>query len=39
MGWPGSVQDTRVFRESAVYRERDRHFELDEYILCDKGLY
>lgn len=37
MGWPGSVQDTKVFRSSALFVERERHFNWDEYILCDRG--
>lgn len=37
MGWPGSVQDTRVFRASALWTERGKYFQDDEYILADKG--
>lgn len=37
MGWPGSVQDTKVFRHSAIFQDRKKHFNWDEYILCDKG--
>lgn len=37
MGWPGSVQDTRVFRASALWTKRGQHFADDEYILADKG--
>ena len=37
MGWPGSVQDTRVFRSSALWIERGKYFADDEFILADKG--
>lgn len=38
MGWPGSVQDTRVFRSSSLWIERGKHFANDEYIIADKGI-
>ena len=38
MGWPGSVQDTAVFKESDLWRKKSQHFDDDEYILADKGL-
>lgn len=38
MGWPGSVQDTTVFRESRIWKNKSEHFEDDEFILADKGL-
>lgn len=37
MGWPGSVQDTAVFKESDLWLKKAQHFEDDEYILADKG--
>lgn len=39
MGWPGSVNDSKIFRYSDIYLQRDKHFEWDEYILCDKGAF
>lgn len=38
MGWPGSVQDTTVFRESQIWKEKSAHFNDDEYLLADKGF-
>ncbi|EPS93144.1 hypothetical protein FOMPIDRAFT_1087708, partial [Fomitopsis schrenkii] len=37
-GWPGSVQDSRVFRNSHLWRNRHEYFEPHEYILVDKGV-
>ena len=39
MGWPGSVQDTTVFRESQIWKFKSRHFADDEYLLADKGSF
>lgn len=36
-GWPGSVQDSQVFKNSHLWRQRDEYFEPDEYIIVDKG--
>ncbi|KAI5122885.1 hypothetical protein M0805_003336 [Coniferiporia weirii] len=37
MGWPGSVQNAQVFRESAIWLKKSKHFKDDEYILADRG--
>lgn len=36
-GWPGCVQDSRVFKESHLWRYREQYFKAHEYILVDKG--
>ncbi|EPQ55387.1 hypothetical protein GLOTRDRAFT_93845 [Gloeophyllum trabeum ATCC 11539] len=36
-GWPGSVADSTVFKESDLWKNRTRYFANDEYILVDKG--
>ena len=36
-GWPGSVQDSRVFKNSHLWRHKDEYFGEHEYILVDKG--
>ncbi|RDX43329.1 hypothetical protein OH76DRAFT_1361348 [Lentinus brumalis] len=38
-GWPGSVQDSRVFSSSHLWCHRRRYFRRHEYILVDKGEY
>ncbi|RPD57564.1 hypothetical protein L226DRAFT_457808 [Lentinus tigrinus ALCF2SS1-7] len=37
-GWPGSVQDSRVFRLSHLWQNREEYFRPHEYILVDKGM-
>lgn len=37
-GWPGSVQDSRVFRLSHLWQNRAEYFRAYEYILVDKGM-
>lgn len=39
LGWPGSVNDSTVFKESDLWRNRDHYFAPDEYILVDKGMH
>lgn len=36
-GWPGSVQDSKVFKNSHLWTNRDEYFRPHEYILVDKG--
>ena len=36
-GWPGSVPDIRVFKNSDLWRHRHERFSRGEYILVDKG--
>ena len=37
LGWPGSVADVTVFKQSKVWVNKAKYFEDDEYILADKG--
>lgn len=37
-GWPGSVQDSRVFRLSHLWQHKEDYFRNHEYILVDKGV-
>lgn len=37
MGWPGSVSDSTIFKESDMWINREKYFADDEYILVDKG--
>ncbi|KAL5495700.1 hypothetical protein ACEPAI_1164 [Sanghuangporus weigelae] len=37
MGWPGNVQDSTVFRESGIWKQKGEHFQHDEFLLADKG--
>ncbi|KAF8836722.1 hypothetical protein BDN67DRAFT_1031877 [Paxillus ammoniavirescens] len=36
-GWPGSVQDSCVFKNSHLWQHRDEYFRTHEYILVDKA--
>ena len=38
LGWPGSVVDVTVFKQSEVWMNKAKYFEDDEYLLADKGL-
>ena len=38
LGWPGSVSDVVVLKQSEVWINRGKYFEQDEYILADKGI-
>jgi hypothetical protein len=37
LGWPGSVTDARVFKNSHFWRHRHQYLEDGRYILVDKG--
>jgi len=37
LGWPGSVADTRAFKDSDLWQHKSKYFEDDEYMLADKG--
>ncbi|KAE9397452.1 hypothetical protein BT96DRAFT_957913 [Gymnopus androsaceus JB14] len=37
LGWPGSVNNSRVFQNSHLWLYRDRYFQAHEFILVDKG--
>jgi len=37
IGWPGSVADVMVFKQSEVWMQKEKYFDEDEYILADKG--
>ena len=39
LGWPGSVQDSRVWKNSDLWLNRNEYFQEHEYILVDKGTY
>ena len=36
LGWPGSVHDSTVFKQSDIWMHRGAYFEDDEYLLVDK---
>ena len=38
LGWPGSVADVTVFKQSEVWLKKAKYFAEDEYILGDKGM-
>ena len=39
MGWPGSVNDVIILKESHIWQEPLQFFNRDEYILVDKGTF
>lgn len=39
IGWPGSVTDSTVFKQSDMWLRKELYFEEDEYILVDKGTF
>lgn len=38
LGWPGSVTDVTMFKESELWLNKERYFEEDEYVLVDRGM-
>jgi len=38
LGWPGSVVNVMVFKQSKVWMKKAKYFDKDEYILADKGM-
>jgi len=39
LGWPGSVPDMKVWKQSHLWMHRQDYFKNGEYILVDKGGY
>lgn len=37
LGWPGSVTDVKIFKNSHLWMNRREYFKNGEYILVDKG--
>ncbi|KAE9388591.1 hypothetical protein BT96DRAFT_836010 [Gymnopus androsaceus JB14] len=37
LGWPGSVTDSRIFKNSHFWQHRDQYLKYGQYILVDKG--
>jgi hypothetical protein len=37
IGWPGSVNDAKVWRNSYLFKNRETQFEQDDYLLGDSG--
>jgi hypothetical protein len=37
LGWPASVNDLTMFKESEIWQHRGEHFTDAEYLLVDKG--
>jgi len=38
VGWPGSVQDNRVWSNSEIYLGRDKYFDHKKYLLGDSAF-
>jgi len=38
MGWPGSIQDNRVWSNSDVYLSKEKYFSNKEYLLGDSAF-
>ena len=38
LGWPSSVVEVMVFKQSEVWMQKEKYFAEDEYILGDKGM-
>lgn len=39
MGWPGSVTDVKIWKQSYLWKHRHDYFKDGEYVLVDKGEY
>jgi hypothetical protein len=39
LGWPGSVANSTIFKESEMWLKRHEYFAEGEYILVDKGVF
>ncbi|KAL5632917.1 hypothetical protein ACGC1H_005763 [Rhizoctonia solani] len=37
IGWPGSTNDTTMWKMSHIWRQRHLYFNIDEWIMADKG--
>ena len=37
-GWPGSVQDSCMLKESHLWHHKEQYFNTHKYILVDKGV-
>lgn len=38
MGWPGSMTDVTIFKNSHIWKNRRSYFEGNEYLLADRGV-
>ena len=38
MGWPGSMPDAFVWKNSHVWRNRATYFQEGEWLLADRGI-
>lgn len=39
MGWPGSMTDVTILKNSHLWKNRSTHFSGNEYILADRGMF